>query len=215
MARWLFASSVAAVLAAGAAEAVKVFPSYRQLVSTAGWEELPKASVNSPGGNLVRHLDMNQTGLPLIRRMYVVHVPDAYLALDAPGGNHLSFPVVWYFHGQGMNPLLSMSETDYNEVADANDWFTVFPKGLGRSEDGGVEGTGWNVGVAGTDSANETCTREAWSPFGCNCTSCYDSCQTLGYCSSIEPAKENRCGWSTCYDDVAFAKVRASFARRW
>ena len=179
------------------------YQNYSDLASSDGWVEIGS---RGPGGDLKRHIQMSQPGLPEVNREYIIHVPDAYVQLESPGIKH--FPALWYFHGQGMNPDLSIKETDYDNVADRYDFFVVYPKGIGKGQDGGMEGTGWNVGSAGDDSV---CTREAWSPFGCNCTSCYDSCQTLGFCNGTLPAEENKCGWSTCYDDVAFVEVRFAF----
>ena len=180
-----------------------VYSSYNTLVNdkSSGWETL---EASSPGGDLTRHIEMKQKHLPVLKRMYIVHVPDAYTKIEDPN-NHKKFPVLWYFHGQGMNPGLSIQETDYANVADHNDYFVVFPKGVGGAQDGGAEGTGWNVGTSGD---NSTCTRETWSEYGCACSSCYASCETLGYCSGRNASKKNNCGWSTCYDDVAFTQVQ-------
>ena len=92
---------------------------YAQLAASDGWTV--REGVGGPGGDLTRHIMMNDPGLPEIRREYIVHVPDAYTALADPaslvdGTNKHTFPVLWYFHGQGMNPDLSIQETDYNQV---------------------------------------------------------------------------------------------------
>lgn len=176
-------------------------PRYARFADLAARSDWQEVQLHGPGGDLTRHLESKDAHLPQLRREYVVHVPDAYVRQPSPGKE--LFPVLWYFHGQGMNPDLSIQETDYNQVADHNNYFVVYPKGIGRGQDGGVEGTGWNVGTAGD---NSTCGREAWSEFGCNCTSCYNSCETLGYCNSTLPSSENNCGWSTCYDDIAFVQ---------
>ena len=61
--------------------------------------------------------------------------------------------------------------------------------------------TGWNVGATGL---TETCTREAWSPFGAAATCCYETCRQLGKCT--DDGEGANCGWSTCFEDLDFFK---------
>lgn len=81
----------------------------------------------------------------------------------------------------------------FDTLADTQGFYTMYPQGLSE----GSCGTGWNTGMQPDLS---TCTSEAHARYG---TCCYPSCRSLGKCSgSSHPG--TACGWSTCYDDVAF-----------
>lgn len=121
-------------------------------------------------------------------------------------------PLLLYFHGQGaMASDAATTITNFVGVGNTDGFASVFLQGVG-DEDGNCT-SGWNVGGAtfpgGTGSM---CTRLAWSEFGCQCSCCYQSCQTLGHCTG--DGEGARCGWTTCFEDVDFVRQLLAVLQR-
>jgi poly(3-hydroxybutyrate) depolymerase len=122
-------------------------------------------------------------------RSYAIHVPSSY-DYESPA----PMALLLYIHGQSgtakgdIPPYVAIGERE-------GSFITVSGQGM----DDGNCSTGWNVGATGL---TETCTREAWSPFGAAATCCYETCKELGKCTA--DGEGANCGWSTCFEDVDF-----------
>ncbi len=121
-------------------------------------------------------------------RSYVIHLPSSY-----DYENPSPMPLLLYIHGQSGTAKGSIQP--YVAIGEREGFITVSGQGM----DDGNCSTGWNVGATGL---TDTCTREAWSPFGAAATCCYETCQELGKCSS--DGEGAKCGWSTCFEDLDF-----------
>eukprot|EP01043_Picozoa_sp_COSAG02_P014580 COSAG02_NODE_604_length_19688_cov_77.556231_6_plen_402_part_00 len=160
---------------------------------------LPTAAAGEPVNTLLaRRLPLNKTvsrklavadrnGL-VRNRSYAIHLPSNY-DYESPR----PVPLLLYIHGQSGTAKGSIAP--YVAIGEREGFITVSGQGM----DDGNCSTGWNVGATGL---TETCTREAWSPFGAAATCCYETCQELGKCSS--DGEGANCGWSTCFEDLDF-----------
>jgi hypothetical protein len=93
-------------------------------------------------------------------------------------------PLLLYFPGQTVDATdAAATITDFVGIGNQKGFATAFLQGVG-AEDGNCS-SGWNVGgTAHPGGIGSSCTRLAWSEFGCHCSCCYRSCQALGHCTA-------------------------------
>ena len=156
----------------------------------------------TPGRLVTRTLSFMDPGLQEnVTRSYVLYVPRSLFSpiRSAPP----PAPLVLYYHGQNGQAMADAKASKYTALGEQHGFISAYPQGIGAPD--GNCGTGWNVGQQGHDAS--TCTSEAWRPSGCDCSCCYKSCARLGVCAAAGAhGAGTKCGWSTCYSDVAFTR---------
>ena len=116
------------------------------------------APINGTAINELLVTDRNRLNFT---RQYVLNVP--LQVARSP------LPLLLYFPGQLVDAAdAAATLTNFIGVGDEKGFATAFLQGVG-DEDGNCS-TGWNVGGTG---ATSTCTRLAWSEFGCHCACCW------------------------------------------
>ena len=85
----------------------------------------PTAKPTLEAGTYTRDLIVNT-----LHREYILYIPSGF-------NNQQPAPVVFVFHGFGGDPLSLMDETGFNQLADKNGFFVVYPRGTSAS---------WNAG---------------------------------------------------------------------
>jgi polyhydroxybutyrate depolymerase len=125
---WLFAVAVclAGCAAAPAEPAVSISTPAPTAVrstesedATAAVKTEPAAPRPLPSGDTIRRLDVNGT-----ERTYLLHVPPG-LSSDSPA------PLLFVFHGNKMDGEEMRALTGFDDLADANGFFVVYPVGTG------------------------------------------------------------------------------------
>lgn len=83
----------------------------------------PSLALTPPAGDLSRSLDFDGD-----ERSYILHIPPK---LDATR----ALPLVIVFHGGGGNAQNAIRMTDFNALADEDEFLVIYPNGSGRLED--------------------------------------------------------------------------------
>lgn len=112
----------------------------------------------TPRGQLLqRTIHVTDSNFTAIPRHYALHVPAGYVHSSPT-------PLLLYFHMQDESPD-DAALTEYESLGDEHGFFVVYPEGhsAGGTKDTQC-GPAWNVGANGD---SRTCTRQAYSPFGC------------------------------------------------
>jgi hypothetical protein len=112
----------------------------------------------TPHGQLLqRTIHVTDGNFSATPRHYALHVPAGY-AHGVPAA------LLLYFHMQDESPD-DAALTEYESLGDQHGFFVVYPEGHSAGGTKDTEcGPAWNVG---TNGDNRTCTRQAYSPFGC------------------------------------------------
>eukprot|EP00413_Alexandrium_margalefii_P011630 CAMPEP_0204524900 /NCGR_PEP_ID=MMETSP0661-20131031/7621_1 /ASSEMBLY_ACC=CAM_ASM_000606 /TAXON_ID=109239 /ORGANISM="Alexandrium margalefi, Strain AMGDE01CS-322" /LENGTH=375 /DNA_ID=CAMNT_0051530675 /DNA_START=56 /DNA_END=1183 /DNA_ORIENTATION=+ len=139
---------------------------------------------------LVKH-EVTVPDFEAVKRVFWVQ-PPAHPAAMAAG--RAPAPLLLSYHGQTGEAQDFALSHNFSTLGAASGLISVFPQGMGDASGDDDQGTGWNCGSGGMDG-NATCIPAGVGKSG----GCYHSCRKLGKCG--------RCNWSTCYDDVLFARV--------